>query len=175
MTYLASAMPISPEDLTVSALPRSSLPGGIKTDAAADLLKRVAWDYGQALMQIRRLAETVEQQGRHIEELEAHVASLEAGAGARKSPDETGRALLEAAQRTARERREEARREAELLLKKAARRAESIELEARRQIESGLVELEQLQTFREEISRGLRSTLEAIVAFGADDVGRPLA
>ena len=170
-------MPIRPEDLTVSGLPRSSLPGGVKADAAADLLQRAAWDYGQALTQLRRLAETAEEQARRIGELEAQLASLEADAGARKSPDELGRTLLEAAQRSARERREEARREAELLLKKAARRAEKIELTARRRLENGVAELEQLETFRAELSHRLRSTLEAIVALDTDgnasDIAHP--
>ena len=171
MAYLASAMPIRPEDLTISELPRSSLPGGIKTDAVADLLERAAWDYREALKQIRRLAETVEAQARQIDELEAQLATLVSETGARKDPDEVGRTLLAAAQRGARERREEARREAELLLKKATRRAERIELEARRRFENGVAELEQLQAFREELSRGLRSTLEAILALGANGLG----
>jgi hypothetical protein len=161
-------MPIQPEDLSISGLPRSTLPGGIKADAAADLLQRAAWDYREALKQISRLARTVEEQALRIEALEVQLMSSEADASTRKTPDEVGRALLEAAQRTARERREEARREAELLLKKAARRAEMIELAARRRLENGAAELEQLQAFREELSRGLRSTLEAIVELGAD-------
>lgn len=165
---LSLAMRIRPEELTVSALPRSPLPGGIKTDAAAQLLQRAARDYRDAVAEIRRLDQIAEKRARRIEELEVQVASLEADATARKNPDELGRAFLEAAQRTAHERREDARREAELLLKKAARRAETIELTARRQLENGLAELGELQAFRDELSRGLRSTLEAIVALDAD-------
>jgi cell division septum initiation protein DivIVA len=165
---LSLAMRIRPEELTVSALPRSPLPGGIKTDAAAQLLQRAARDYRDAVAEIRRLDQIVEKQTRRIEELELQVASLEADVTARKNPDKLGRTLLEAAQRTARERREDARREAELLLKKAARRAETIELTARRQLENGLAELGELQAFRDELSHGLRSTLEAIVALDVD-------
>jgi hypothetical protein len=80
-------MTIRPEDLTVSWLPRSSLPGGIKPDAVADLLQRAAWDYREALAQARQLAETLEERARRVEELEAQVASLEADSAARKSPD----------------------------------------------------------------------------------------
>jgi cell division septum initiation protein DivIVA len=165
-------MPIRPEDLSVSGLPRTSLPGGLKTEAVDDLLRRAAWDYQEALAQLRQFAETVQEQARRIEELEARLASGGADAGARKDPDELGRTLLEAAQRAARERREEARREAELLLKKAARRAERIELDTRRRLENSLAEVEELEAFRAEISRGLRSTLETIVALGADGAGR---
>jgi cell division initiation protein len=164
-------MPIRPEDLTVTGLPRTPLPGGIKNDAVDDLLRRAAWDYQEALAQLRQFAETVQEQARQIEELEARLASLEAHPGARKDPDELGRTLLEAAHRAARERREDARREAELLLKKAARRAERIELDAHRRLQGGLAEVEELEAFRAEISRGLRSTLEAIVALGADGAG----
>ncbi|HEU5477034.1 MAG TPA: DivIVA domain-containing protein [Gaiellaceae bacterium] len=161
-------MSIQPEDLTVSGLPRSPLPGGIKADAAADLLQRAAWDYSTVLAQARQLAETVEEQARRIEELEAQIASLEAEAAARKDPDELAHRLLASAHRTAREEREEARRESELLLKKAERRAERIEQEARRRVEGEISQLEQLNALRQELSGGLRSTLEAIVALGSD-------
>src|SRR5438309_316209 len=94
---LSLAMRIRPEELTVSALPRSPLPGGIKTDAAAQLLQRAARDYRDAVAEIRRLDQIVEKQTRRIEELEVQVASLEADVTARKNPDELARTLLEAA------------------------------------------------------------------------------
>jgi cell division septum initiation protein DivIVA len=162
---------MQPEDLTISGLPRSTLPGGIKPDAVADLLRRAAWDYREALAQATRLAETVGEQGRRIEELEAQVASPEANVTALKAPDEVARTLLASAHRIVRERREEARRESELVLKKAERRAEKIEVDARRRVEGGLSELEQLEAFRSEVSARLRSTLEAIVALGGDGAG----
>jgi cell division septum initiation protein DivIVA len=155
-------MAIRPDELTISALPRSPLPGGIKAGAAADLLQRAASDYREALVQTKRLGETVAEQARRIEELEAQVAS-------RKDPDEVARTLLASARQKAREQREEARRESELLLKKAERRAERIELDARRRLEGGLSELEQLEAFRNELSGRLRSTLETIVALGDGD------
>jgi cell division septum initiation protein DivIVA len=162
---------IRPEDLTISALPRSALPGGLKADAAAALLESAARDYRESLAKSKRLTETVEQQARRIEELEAQVASLEAEAAARKDPDELARTLLSSAQRRVRDQREEARRETELLLRKAARRAERIEQDARRRLEKELLELGQLDAFREEVSERLRSTLEAIVAFGDGNAG----
>lgn len=140
-------------------------------DAAADLLQRAAADYGEALAQARRLAETVEEQARRIEELEAQVASLRADVGARKHPDELAWTLLASAQRLAREQREEARRESELLLKKAERRAERIESDVRRRLEGGFSELERFDALRQELSGQLRSTLEAIVALGKNGVG----
>ena len=161
-------MPIRPEDLTVAGLPKSPLPGGIKTDAAEDLLQRAAWDYRAVLGQTRQLAETVEEQILRIEELEVQVASLEAAASARKDPDEIAHRLLASAHRSAREELEEARRESELLLKKAERRAEKIEQDARRRVEGEMSELERLDALREELCASLRSTLEAIAALGAD-------
>jgi cell division initiation protein len=169
LAYRASAMSIRPEDLTVSGLPRSNLPGGIKPDAAADLLQRVAWDFRAALTQNQQLDKVVGEQARRIEELEAQIASLEADAARRKDPDELSRRLLASAHRTAREEREEARRESELLLKKAERRAERIELEARRRLEGEILQLERLDTLRTELCSGLRSTLQAIVALGNGD------
>jgi cell division septum initiation protein DivIVA len=157
-------MPIRPEELTISDLPRSALPGGINAAAAADLLQRAARDYGEALAQTVRLAETVREQTRRIEELEAQVAS-------HKDPDEAARMLLASAHRIVREQREEARRDSELLLRKAERRAARIELDARRRLEGGLSELEQLEVFRSELTGRLRSTLEAIAALGDGALG----
>lgn len=140
-----------PEDFTISGLPRTSLPGGIKADAATELLERAATAYRAALVR--------------IDELEAQVSSLKAAAS-RKDPYEIGRTMLESAHRKAQEHREDARRDSELLLKKAERRATRIELDAQRRLDDGLSELEQLATFRAELSGRLRSTLEAIVALG---------
>ena len=147
-------MPMRPEDLTISGLPRSPLPGGIKADAAADLLQRAAADYRAALAL--------------IEALEAQVASLHVAAAARKDPYELTRTMLESAHQKAQERREEARSESELVLKKAERRAVRIELDAQRRLDDGLAELAQLEAFRGEVSSRLRSTLEAIVALGGE-------
>ena len=65
-------MPMRPEELTISGLARTPLPGGIKTEAAAELLKRAAYDLRSAQAWIAHL--------------EAKVASLEADASARKDP-----------------------------------------------------------------------------------------
>jgi hypothetical protein len=162
----ASAMSIRPEDLTVSGLSRSPLPGGIKPAAVADLFQRAAWDYREVLAQTRQLAQTAEEQARRIEELEAEIASLGADAVGRKDPDELARRLLASTHRMALEQREQARRESELVLKKAERRAERIEREVRRRLEGEIYQLEKLDALREELCGGLRSTLEAIAALG---------
>jgi cell division septum initiation protein DivIVA len=164
MAYPRVAVPIQPEDLSISALPRSPLPGGIKPQAATDLLERVASDYRDALAEAERLSATITEQARRIKELEAQIVS-------RTDLDELARGVLASAQRIAREQREQARQESELLLKKAERRAQRIELDAHRRVEDGLSELEQLEAFRKELSVRLRSTLEAIVALGGDGVG----
>jgi cell division septum initiation protein DivIVA len=120
-------MPIRPEDLTVSGLPRSSLPGGIKADAAADLLQRAAWDYSTVLRQARELSEAVNEQARRIEELETQIASLEADVATRSGPDtaEIGKALL-AATRAGEEIAAEARLSAEQITTDAEARAAAI-------------------------------------------------
>ena len=138
----------------MSGLPRSPLPGGIKADAVAELVKQAAWDLRSAHAQ--------------IQQLEAKVASLEADASARKDPYELGKAVLASAHRMADEQRETARQESELALKKAEGRAVRIELDAQRRLDAGISQLEQLEAFRVELSGRLRSTLEAIVALGGD-------
>jgi chromosome segregation ATPase len=157
-------MSIRPEDLTISGLPRSSLPGGIKVSAAADFLERAAWDYRTALGQAQQLAKTVGEQARRIKELEAQIASLEADVAARRDPDELARRLLA----SAREEREEARRESQLLLKKAERRAERIELAAHRRLQSETSQLKQFDVLREQLRDGVRSALETIMALDED-------
>ena len=147
-------MTLRPEDLTISGLPRSPLPGGIKADAVADLVQLAASDLRSARAR--------------IEQLEAKVASLEADASARKDPYELGKAVLASAHRLADEQRETARHESELVLKKAEGRAVRIELDAQRRLDDGISELEQLEAVRVELSGRLRSTLEAIVALGGD-------
>jgi cell division septum initiation protein DivIVA len=147
-------MTLRPEDLTISGLPRSPLPGGIKADAVADLVQQAASDLRSARAR--------------IEQLEAKVASLEADASARKDPYELGKAVLASAHRMADEQRETARHESELVLKKAEGRAVRIELDAQRRLDDGISQLEQLEALRVDLSGRLRSTLEAIAALGGD-------
>ena len=152
-------MPMRPEELTITGLPRSPLPGGIKADAAADLLTRAASDLRSAL--------------ERVQELEARVASLEAEAEAatRRDPYELGKSVLATAHQKAHDQREAARAESELILKKAERRALRIELDAQRRLDDGVSELERLEAFRGKLSGQLRSTLEAIVALSGDRSG----
>jgi cell division initiation protein len=158
--------PIRPEDLNLSALPRSPL-GHLKADAVGDLLQRAAWDYREALAQNQRLARTVEELTKRVEELTAQIASLEVAAARHKDPDELARTLLASAQRAAREERESARREAELVLKKAARRAKRVEEDARRHEEDRVTELVSERTSlevaaaREHFDRELRAARSA--------------
>jgi len=152
---------LRPEDLNLSALPRSAL-GHLKTDAVADLLQRAAWDYREALAQNQRLTSTVEELTRRVEELTAQVDSLEEAAARRKDPDELARTLLASAQRAAREERESARREAELMLKKAAQHAERMEEEITRRGAARLSELARLEALKEDVVARLRGMLEAM-------------
>ncbi len=154
MSYSAFDMTLRPEELSISGLPRSPLPGGIKADAVADLVQQAASDLRSARAR--------------IEQLEAKVASLEADASARKDPYELGKAVLASAHRLADEQRETARHESELVLKKAEGRAVRIELDAQRRLDDGISQLEQLEAFRVELSGRLRSTLEAIVALDGE-------
>ena len=160
-------MPLRPEDLNLSALPRTSL-GHLKTDAVGDLLQHAAWDYREALAQNQRLANTVQELTRRVEELTAEVDSLQAAAARRKEPDELARSLLASAQRAAREERESARRDAESIMKKATRRAEQMQ-----QLSADhLAELARLEALRDDAVTRLRGMLEAIVSRHADTDGR---
>jgi cell division septum initiation protein DivIVA len=159
--------PLRPEDLNLSALPRSPL-GHLKPDAVGDLLQHAAWDYREALAQNQRLTSTVEELTRRVEELTAEVASLQEAAARRKEPDELARSLLASAQRAAREERESARREAELTLKKAARRADRMQ----QQGSERLSELARLEALRDDAVTRLRGMLETIVSRHAATDGR---
>jgi cell division septum initiation protein DivIVA len=162
-------VPIRPEELTISGLPRAPF-GAVKADAVADLLKRVAWDYRSVLAENKKLSEQVGELTLVREALELQVEVLERAAAERKDPDEIGKALLGSAQRAAREQREAARREGELLLKKAHRRAQQIEDEAQKVAAAGLAELAKLDELRHQAVSELREALEAIVAFWQEEV-----
>ena len=120
-------MSVDPEDLTVSGLPRSPLPGGIKAEAVADLLRRGGWDYRTAIRQTRALSKTVNEQARHIEQLEAEIASLQADGATRTGPgvEQIGEALL-AATRAGEQITAEARVSADRITSEAETRAAAI-------------------------------------------------
>ncbi len=155
--------PLRPEDLNLSALPRSPL-GHLKTDAVGELLQRAAWDYRETLAQNQRLTSTVEELSRRVDELVAQVASLEEVAARRKDPDELARSLLASAQRTAREEREAARREGELVLKKAARHADKMDEELARAHADRVSEITRLEALRDELTARLRGMLETLAS-----------
>lgn len=154
---------LRPEDLSLSALPRSPL-GHLRTDAVGDLLQRAAWDYRETLADNQRLARTVEELTRQVEEATAQVALLEEAAARHKDPDELARSLLASARRAAREERESARREAELVLKKAAERADRLEEDVARSESDRLAEIDRLEALRDELLVRLRGMLETLVS-----------
>jgi cell division septum initiation protein DivIVA len=156
-------VPIRPEDLSISGLPRAPF-GAVKADAVADLLKRVAWDYRAVLEENKSLSQQVGELALVREALELQVEVLERAAAERKEPEELGKALLGSAQRAAREQREAARREGELLLKKAHRRAEEVEEEAKKRAATGLADLARLEATRDDVVGELRAVLESILA-----------
>jgi DNA repair exonuclease SbcCD ATPase subunit len=153
--------PLRPEDLNISALPRSPL-GHLKTEAVEELLRRAAWDYREALAQNQQLSTKVEHLTQRVDELTAEIGSLEQAATKRKNPDELARALLAAAQRTARAERDLSRQEAESTLKKARMRAERIEKDVARRTEQHLEELARLQELREDVIKQLRALLQDV-------------
>jgi cell division septum initiation protein DivIVA len=153
---------LRPEDLDIATLPRSPL-GNLKPQPVADLLKRAAWDFREALGQNQKLSSRVEELTARVDELTAKIASLEEAASRRKDSDELAGTLLASAQRTAREAREGARQECELMLKKAAQRAQRLEADSIRRAEHRLSELAKVEALREEVAARLRATLEAIV------------
>lgn len=152
---------LRPEDLKISALPRSPL-GHLKTEAVEELLQRAAWDYREALAQNHQLSTKVEHLTQRVDELTAEMGSLEEAATKRKNPDELARALLTAAQRTARVERDAARQEAESTLKKARTRADRIEKDMARRTEQHLGELARLEALREDVIRQLRALLQDV-------------
>jgi cell division septum initiation protein DivIVA len=152
---------LRPDDLSVSALPRSPL-GHLKTEAVEELLQRAAWDYREALGRNQQLTNQVEHLTQRVDELMAEIASLEEAATKRKNPDELALALLAAAQRTARAERDAARQEAESTLKKARRRAESIEGDVGRRTKERQAELSRLEAMREDVVARLRALLQTV-------------
>ena len=152
---------LRPEDLNISALPRSPL-GHLKTEAVEELLQRAAWDYREVLAQNHQLSTKVEQLTQRVDELTGEIGSLEEAAAKRKNPDELARALLAAAQRTARAERDAARQEAESTLKKALKRADRIEKDVARRTEQHLDELARLQELREDVIKQLRALLQDV-------------
>jgi cell division septum initiation protein DivIVA len=152
---------LRPEDLNISALPRSPL-GHLKTEAVEELLQRAAWDYREVLAQNQQLSTKVEHLTQRVDELTAEIGSLGEAATKRKNPDELARALLAAAQRTARAERDAARREAESTLKKARTRAERIEKDVARRTEQHLDELARLEALREDVIKQLRALLQDV-------------
>ena len=164
---------LRPEDLNLSALPRSPL-GHLKAEAVGELLQRAAWEYRETLAQNKQLTKSVEELGRRVEELTAQVASLEEAAARRKDPDELARSLLASAQRTAREQRESARREAELILKKATQRADRLEEDAARRGADRLAEIARLEALRDELIARLRGMLETLASRYADSEASPM-
>jgi cell division septum initiation protein DivIVA len=162
---------LRPEDLNISALPRTRL-GHLKEEAVAEFLQRAAWDYRSVVAENKRLAKTVEELTHRVEELSTQLAPLQEAATQRKDSDELARTLLASAQRTAREERESARRDCELMLKKAAQRVERMEADVTRRAEARLTQLARLEALREEVIARLRSTLEAVTerhGHAADD------
>jgi len=172
---------LRPEDLNLSALPRSPL-GHLKTDAVENLLQRAAWDYRETLADNQRLKRSVEGLAARVEELTAQTASLEEAVARRKDPDQLARSLLASAQRTAREARESARREAELILKKAAQRADKLEADvARREADrlaqlarveaDHLSEIVRLDALKDELLVRLRRMLETVASRYEESLG----
>jgi cell division septum initiation protein DivIVA len=158
-------MPIDPEEIGPASLPRTSL-GGYKAGPTDELLKRVAWDYGQLVHEHRTLEVATDQLRRHAEELEAQVASLQGQLEERRDPDEISRTLLGAAQRAARELRDSARTDCEAMLKKAHGRASQIEAEAHKHTDTASADLLRLQQLGAQVRKELRSTLDTILAMG---------
>jgi cell division septum initiation protein DivIVA len=168
LSYSAFLVSIRPEELTISGLPKTSF-GGVKADAVAELLKRVAWDYRGLLAENKKLSQQVDELKLVQQALALQVEVLEKAAVERREPDELGKALLGSAQRAAREQREAARREGELLLKKARRRAQEIEDDAQQVAAAGLADLAKLDELRHHAVSELREALQTIVAFWQEE------
>jgi cell division septum initiation protein DivIVA len=151
-------MPLDPEQIRLSGLPRDAL-GGYKAGPAEDLFERVGRAYRQLLDEHNKLRETADILRRRVDEANGELATFRERSERQRDPDETGRALLEAAQRMARHLRDEARRDSDAALRKARARARLIELEAQRR--SGATMRARLLGI--EVRRKLQATLEVIL------------
>jgi cell division septum initiation protein DivIVA len=158
-------VPIRPDELTISGLPKTSF-GGVKADAVAELLKRVAWDYRGLLAENKKLSQQVDELKLVQQALALQVEVLEKSAAEHKEPDELGKALLGSAQRMAREQREAARRDGELLLKKARQRARETEDGAKRRADTNRAQIARLERLRDELVGEIRKLLDSILALG---------
>jgi polyhydroxyalkanoate synthesis regulator phasin len=172
---LGALVPLRPEEISVDALPRVRR-GGVDPEAAAELVRRAAWDLMEALAANAKLAETVDSLTARTKELETQVAALEAAAARRRDPDELVRSLLASTQKVVHEQREAARREADQLLRKARKRAREIENEPRRRSDAVVADISELEALRAEVAVELRAALESVVAIaGGDGRDAPLA
>lgn len=158
-------MTLSPEEISVAALPRVRR-DGVDPKAVAELLGRAAWEVMGTQGMNAKLTETVERLTARVKELEAQVAELESYAARHRAPDDVARSLLDSARRVALEQRQISRREAELLLKKARTRAAEIEAEARNREKVVGADLAALLERRAQLVAELRSALQAVVALG---------
>jgi cell division septum initiation protein DivIVA len=158
-------MTLNPEEISATNLPRGPL-GGYKAGPTEELLKQVAWDYGQLVHEFAKAAETVERLTGRCGELEAQVASLQTVLAGYKDSDEVAHALIASAQRAARELRESARSEGEALLRKARSRAKEIEVEAQKRSGASVAAATQLKELRERVRDQLRETLDSMTANG---------
>jgi cell division septum initiation protein DivIVA len=154
-------MPLNPKEINGRQLPVGVR--GYRRDATDDLLKRVAWDYSQALHDHEALVEAARTLKQRNEELEAQVSALNALVARHTDRDEVNRALLANAQRAARELREAARVECEAMLKKARQRAADLERDAQLQLKTSAGEVERLVSLQDELQSRLRTSLESIL------------
>lgn len=158
-------MTLNPEEISATHLPRGPL-GGYRAGPTEELLKQVAWDYGQLVHEFAKAAETVERLTVRCGELEAQVASLQTLLAGHKDSDEVAHALIASAQRAARELRESARSEGEAILRKARSRAKEIEVEAQKRSGASVAAATQLKELRERVRNQLRETLDSMTANG---------
>jgi cell division septum initiation protein DivIVA len=159
-------VPLDLEQIRFSGLPRDAL-GGYKAGPADDLIERVERAYRQLLSERDKLRETADILRRRVDESNGELAALRERSERQRDLDETGRALLEAAQRMARHVREEARRDSDAALRKARARARLIELEAQRRHGATI----QARRLGVELRRRLQATLEAILESQAESEG----
>jgi cell division septum initiation protein DivIVA len=162
LSISSEVVSLDPGQISLEGLPRDAF-GGYKTGPADDLMAKVAREYRELVHERDTLKETVGVLRRRVDEADLELASFR-DQHLRQTPDEIGRALLEAAQRMARDLREEARNDSDAALRKARARARLIEAEARRRYEA----VEAARRLGVDVRRRLQATLDAIIEARGD-------
>lgn len=124
-------MPLTPDSIANSHLPRTKVPGGYSIEATDEFLKKVAWEFRKVQSDCRKLLEQNDVLERQLQDIRQRLDELR-GNLIRHEREPLARASLAAAYRAAEAVREEARQEGNTVLEKARKRAKALDEEVER-------------------------------------------